>query len=594
MGMDDIDTMMNSRLLALTEQTLALGLPLPDVGDVAPALSIRQPLKDMARNCALNILSSGEPKIFLQEHNIVTIDEQSGVAQKMTSSAFRSFVEHFMVVYEKKNSDTGRPMQCLLPCELSRDILESADFRVRLPRLRGVNLVKQPVWRPGKNGERGKYELLKPGYDRESEIYTVRCLDKELDYDETWSLPQAFELLEERFRFFPWGGTEGVDPLKLKGVSFAVCVSAWLTLYGLSMLPKDTPTPLFLFNANEPGSGKSRMVEMIIFALYGYSRTLAWPKDKKENDKIVNTLDSLALSGGTYLFLDNLPRGYFESPLMDQWVTNTTHTARIFHSQALATVEKRAVTFMTGNGITLSDDLDRRALICDFWAEEAAVDATLPAEAIRITKGYIGEKKNRGEFLSALWALVRHAQEHPVKYEGETRGFEGWSERIASICISCGLADPLTRRELAGTGNTEASELKQLMTLVVEEFLVRPGRKAADVLLLKMVPIARKAGLFAGILATVDDMLREMESKRAFKPVLSSEGNELRSVSELTEYDRREQAAGYITNASMTGLFTKRVGVKMKGKTAHDKAGKAYSFGKRAGAHNSTFEIVAK
>lgn len=585
---------LNKKIRALEEQARQLGLPVPDVGDTAPALSIKMPLKDMAAACAQNILSTGTPALFRQEDSIVTVDEGSGRTKKMTPSAFRSFVEHFMLIYEKKSSSSGNPIPCHLPCELSRDILQSEDFICKLPRLRGINLVKQPVLREGKNGEPDRYELLQPGYDKESEIFTVRVLHEDLDYDENWSLAQAFELLEHRFRFFPWGGENGVDPLGLKGVSFSVCLSAWLTLYGLSMLPKRTPTPMFLFNANEAGSGKSRLVELIIFALYGYASAFSWPKDKKESDKLINNLDSLALGGGTYLFLDNVPTGYFESPLLDQWITNTTHTTRIFNTQGLAVVEKRAMTFMTGNAVQLSPDLARRTFICDFWAEEQAQDKELPDEAERITTKFIGSLKNRGEILSALWALIKHAQANPKEYKGERRGFEEWSQRIAGVVVSCGFADPLTKRELSGTGDTEGAELKELMTLVVEEFLVATGATTAEVKLADMVPIARRAGLFRGFLFTTDDMIREMDRKKAWKPVKARDGTELRGVGELTDLDKRMQAEGYLLDNSMSTLFGKRVSMKLRGKTARDKAGNAYAFGKREGAHKATFEIKRK
>lgn len=600
------------RLLTLLgPQAKMLGLELPNEKDTVPSLCLRGRLCDIAKQCADNILSAGFadgdvgeepvegrakawfPPIFRQEHNIVTIDEVTGLTRLMTAGAFRSFAEHYQLIYEK-TTDTGAKIPAVLGCEYARDILASEDFRCRLPRLRGVNMVKQPVTRPAKGGKPETVELLSPGYDRESEIFTVRPSHKELDYDETWTWERA-EKYFEMFRFFPWGGSEGVDPLKLKGVSFSICVSAWLSLYGVSMLPKNALPPFFLFNANEPGSGKSRMVELIIFALYGYARTLAWPKDKKENDKVINNLDSLAFGGGSYLFIDNLSPGYFESPAIEAWVTNATHTARVFNTQSFSTVEKRCVTFITGNKITMSPDLTRRALICDFWATESTVDVDLPGEAIRITKEFIGEPKNRGEFLSALWAMIRHAGKQPKVAGKERRGFEAWSERIASINIACGLADPLTKRELEGTGDTKGQELKQLMTLVVEHYLVKKSKQACKVELLgDILPIARREGLFRGILFTTEDMIREMDRKKAWKDVLSMQGEVMRNVSQLTDMDKQMQAEGYIVDASMSGTFTKRVGGELHGKTARDKEGREYEFGKRSGARHSTFEIVRK
>lgn len=566
-----------------------LGMPVSNYGkETAPVLMLKnRPLREIARTCAENILRHGEPKLFLMGKTVVTIDERSGEVVPMDGDKFRSWVEHYMVITDKmKIDEAGRsvPVPTVIPVEIARGVLKSHDFIYALPRLRGVNLVKQPVWRKPQDGEPGRVELLRPGYDAASEIYTLAPSEKPLDYAEDWTLGRAHEFMDRNFRYFPWGGEDGVDKLATAGVSFAAVLSMWLTNYGLTLLPPETPTPAFLMAANNPGSGKTRMVEIITLALYGRTTQNPWPQEKKETDKLINKIDSMMLSGAGYLFFDNLPPGHFSSPLLEGLLTSGTHATRLFNTQIMSNVERRCVVMLTGNKITLSDDMGERTIICDFWAEDEAVDRQLPKEAIDLTTELLHTAEFRGEFLSCLWAMVKYAHgPEAMKEPGAKHNrFPVWARIIASIVPRCKLADPTKRRKLAGTGNTERDDLNLLRDSIVEEYCGRYDRPEMELPSLQtIVPMARKLNLFTAWLGTTRDTLQLMTQKRLFREI----------DGELTDSMKQAQAEEYIEGKSMSTMVGTRIVSKLIGQRAKDSKGRMYYFGKRGQANASTITI---
>jgi len=70
-------------------------------------------------------------------------------------------------------------------------LLASRDLLLALPKIKRVNRVRLPAWRSSADGTPA-IELLPPGYDDESETYTL----VEAEYDEQMPYNRAFELLK--------------------------------------------------------------------------------------------------------------------------------------------------------------------------------------------------------------------------------------------------------------------------------------------------------------------------------------------------------------------------------------------------------------
>ena len=131
------------------------------------------------------------------------------------------------------------------------------------------------------------------------------------------------------------------------------------------------------------------------------------------------------------------------------------------YSQRLGTIPKVTQVFATGNGLTISPDLDRRALVIDLFEPGEAAARSFAKE---ITPGWLFSPDTRARFLAALWALVRRWQDEgsPMMKENRRGSFEEWSALIGGIVIACGMANPFTPRN-AENGGDEAGRALNLV-----------------------------------------------------------------------------------------------------------------------------------
>src|SRR6478735_298920 len=150
----------------------------PEMANLAPEVYLGPVKLQIAADCA-EVLRHKD--IYLMGEEIVTIEK--GLPRVMTPHAFVTWLDQHVVCY--KFAKEAKQMQSMGP-DTARIVLESAAFRVKLRRLTGINKVKLPVWRTEKippafaapKDEPVRYrkfpELLQPGYDPETGIYTLQ------------------------------------------------------------------------------------------------------------------------------------------------------------------------------------------------------------------------------------------------------------------------------------------------------------------------------------------------------------------------------------------------------------------------------------
>lgn len=87
--------------------------------------------------------------------------------------------------------------------------------------------------------------------------------------------------------------------------------------------------PMFLWNANMPGSGKSRLGKLAFWNVYG--EAAASMSDIEQRDKFREELNTKAQSYAPYVFFDDVDLGgrTFRSSDLNRWLTNDTWSCRI-------------------------------------------------------------------------------------------------------------------------------------------------------------------------------------------------------------------------------------------------------------------------
>jgi len=598
------------------------GLP-PPRANVAPEVycGAGSDLREIAMKLG-DICRDQSKGLFMADKEIVTIDREKGTTEIMDADRFRSWIADHALIGAKWDKATGQLEKCTLGVEAARGVLKADHFRVKLPKLVAVNLVKQPVKRRD-----GRVELLPQGYDGESQVFTM---EGGIDYPEDMPVEEAVAFLRSLFDTFPWGDD---------GRSLSVHIAAGLTLYCQNMLPPGTLTPMFIYNANMGGSGKSLLVSVFLWAMFGQAENMSIVEG---HDEFKKELDTAAQALSPYVFFDDQD-GYLENRLLNSWLTSRNWAGRILGSAKKFSMRKRAVTFLTGNMVSLSQFLARRSVVADLFSKQTLQDRTLPEETILITDEWMEAEENRKKVLAALWALVRFScvpRDVTMRGAGDVEetlnicgridetwrrvrpknrpldSFETWSNIIPQIVVDAEFADPLERPDLPDAGDKGGREMDKMMKAIIRLHLWREVPKmgvaadgdvielpekerhalpSAKVELADMVRTARQLGLFSEIIDTTDLVLMELSRGRKGQGFWEDKfpkegllgGWEIRMPE--SEAEKRQQAECWY-DKSMANKFSSRLKGKM-GQYFTGECGGVYQLGERVATRVSTFLI---
>lgn len=210
----------------------------------------------------------------------------------------------------------------------------------------------------------------------------------------------------------------------------------------------DGPTPLFLFDANIPGAGKSLLAELVATVVAGtdFART-AYAADRAEVRKAIT---SFVMAGDPLVLFDNVA-GRLGDASLDAALTATRWKDRVLGSNQLFDGPLTAVFYATANNCEVSGDTARRVLPCRIVTpEEHPEDRTgfrhvLPEHA----------RRHRGELLAAALTVLRAYERagRPAVTTPDGRppqpwgSYGGWSALVRAAVVWAGLADPIAGRD---------------------------------------------------------------------------------------------------------------------------------------------------
>jgi hypothetical protein len=543
------------------------GIEVPlELDSVVPQIFANDRVGIMAHAIAQNLRGSG---LYRAGKELVTVNEQTGEFQIMTAKRAVAWLDEWVTFY--KMDGDGKRVFVSLARRKVEEILAADSFLDKVPILTGINKVKLPVRRKD-----GRLELLQPGYDVESGIFT---LSGGLDYDEHMDPVEAFGFLAELLQYFPFA------PHGLTNF-----MGAMFTVYCSGLLPPTARPPMFIFNANQVGSGKTRLAQLCLYPVFGTANLSTW---WHRNEEMKKELDSAAQEFVPYLFFDD-QSGKLKSNLMNGWLTSSRWSGRILGTKERFYVTLRAVTLVTGNQLTYSDDIARRSSIIELFQPVQWDQRVLPPDAIDITEEWLADPKNRSRILAALYALVKKAdaceKTNPAKLARKLPSFEGWSRVIPPIVFHAGFGDP-TRMPPAAQVSPAMHDTRELARLALDKHA--DGKALVTITLSQLVPIARENALFVEKLYTIDDVYRELDAgKGKWKAVEEVEvlpsGRKDVTKRDPTPEEKREQAAAWL-DRSMAVSFGSVLKRMMSGMHFADSKGRLYQFGSQEGARLATY-----
>jgi hypothetical protein len=291
--------------------------------------------------------------------------------------------------------------------------------------------------------------LVHAGYNRSHAMWCEPVADLSVPIMPTRSQAEtALLLLRTAFRTFPFAGS----PMVPDGDIFVIDInkppsaaeSAFLAaLLTACCRPSLWLAPGVLVVAPEvsgAGSGKGLLVRSICQIAFGCPPSaFAAGHDQHELDK---RLVAALIEARPAVFLDNLNSTALRSNTLASVLTERPARVRIMGRSEMVPLNCAAFIAVTGNGLSVSEDLARRFLevLLDPQCEDP--------EARPFAPGFLpGIQSRRAELLSAVLTIWRWGRQNAADL---TRGvpfgsFEVWAEWVRDPLLTLGCQDPVER-----------------------------------------------------------------------------------------------------------------------------------------------------
>jgi hypothetical protein len=227
---------------------------------------------------------------------------------------------------------------------------------------------------------------------------------------------------------------------------------AWLAaLLSPLAAPVCGRAPLFVFDANTPGTGKTLLCEIVGLIVTG--RPMACSPYVDSDDEMRKRILAHALAGDSLVLVDNVPNGgVIGWPSLDRTLTADVINDRVLGQSKNISLPNTTTWFCTGNNLAVQKDMGRR---CVWIRLETQVERPESRQGFRhhpLKPWVLG---NRPRLLAAaltmLSAYLRAGR--PSQQLLPLGSFDEWSEVVRGAIVWAGGLDP---GELVASGQADA------------------------------------------------------------------------------------------------------------------------------------------
>ena len=287
------------------------------------------------------------------------------------------------------------------------------------------------------------------GYDLATGVYCHGIPEMMIPEDPTREQAHdALQTIRNAFRTFPFAdsarrfdvalGVDVVDHDKPIGIDETSFICALLTAI---CRPSLWLAPGLLLNApaiSGAGSGKGLLVRAIGMIAYGtHVRPFTPGHDRLEMDK---RLVAEVMEGRPILAMDNINATLLRSNTLASLLTERPTGVRLLGQSRMVTLEHASFIALTGNGLSVSEDLARRFLYCELDAH------CEDPERRSFEPGFIDYiREHRSELVSASLTIWRWGRQTEMKRGVPLGSFEQWGESVRDPLVALGLPDPVDR-----------------------------------------------------------------------------------------------------------------------------------------------------
>jgi hypothetical protein len=221
------------------------------------------------------------------------------------------------------------------------------------------------------------------------------------------------------------------------------------------------------------GTGKGLLVRAISLVAFG-RRPEATPSAEK--DELEKRIESTLISGSPVVFVDNVNSTALRSTTLASAITERPARIRVFGRLELVDINPSAFVVVTGNGLTVSEDLARRFIFC-------GLDSRMEdPESRPFSAGFLDiVSARRIALLTDVLTIWRWARQNRTSLVcGRSFGsFETWADWVRDPLLTLGCADPVNRIDEVKASDPRRRREAEILTNWFEVHGERP-MKAAD------------------------------------------------------------------------------------------------------------------
>jgi hypothetical protein len=378
-----------------------------------------------------------------QPHSAI---RESARIEVIPSAALRELLsEHARLIAV---NESGKEIDRHVPSWLVQEL----EARASSPGIRELHgVIHEPCLR------RDGSVLDEPGYDERTRLLYLPCSGR-VTIDQFPTRDDALVSIEnllEIVRDFPF-----VD----EGHRTA-WLAALLTPFARFAF-SEARAPLFMIDANSPGTGKSTLADVVGLIATGHPMPRnVYPQSDDELRKLIT---SLVLAGMRITLFDNVS-GALGSASLDAALTGSTWCDRVLGRNAITEpLPLFTVWFATGNNLMLNGDTHRRTLQIRLESDDERPEERSHFAHPNLRR-WVTDK--RESFVRDALTVLRayHAAGRPVVTMEPWGSFDEWSKHVRAPLIWCGLPDPaVTRRSLAGAVDHERELLGHALAAIAE------------------------------------------------------------------------------------------------------------------------------
>jgi hypothetical protein len=347
--------------------------------------------------------------------------------------------------WHNPDRDDAKLVSANLGEQTAKAILAAGEFTRRLPKIKEILDYPMPVPLPDRT-----IGTARRGYDPRMLTYVPHSAPH-LDHFETHTA--ALLALGEILEGFCFGESPSPNTKSLFQLN---AISYLLTAHCRALFAPER-APVFYFEANRQGAGKDYLAGLAMLLTTGSDPNFYPPVE--DSDEMRKRIFAVCLSGERFFIVSNA-KGVFADPVYEAAATSPIYSDRRLGVSENRGLPNGAIYALSGNDLTLSEDMSRRIvrIRLEFYGE------SVEARTFSHPDLYGHVRRHRARYLGALQAMVNRWVAAGCPEGSRLKpSFVRWSQIIGGIFEACELPNPIGEDVLTTVPCKDVAEFRRLL-----------------------------------------------------------------------------------------------------------------------------------